>query len=114
MASYILTYDVGTSLAIHQQLSAFVKDNRHVSQWAQPFVGCFLLKSDAGLLTLSASFSQFFAGNTQHVLSLIQPHETAGILSQAIWDWFNRPEESALAGLLANYGSGGIAPHSGG
>lgn len=109
MASYILTYDVGTSLNIYEQLTAFVKANRFVNQWAQPFIGCFLLKSDAGLAVLNTSFDEFFAGKTLFMLSLINPNETSGRLPPTIWTWLNQPE-SSLGGLLGPYL--GIVPRS--
>lgn len=108
MASYVLTYDLGTSFGIHEQLTAFVKSNRHVSQWAQPFIGCYLLKSGVGLALLNASFAEFFAGKTLFVISKIEPNETSGCLAPVIWTWLNE-QENALGGLL---GSGGIAPRS--
>jgi hypothetical protein len=111
MASFILTYDLGATLGTHGQLAAFVKANRHVTQWAQPFLGCYLLKSDAGLTVLQSSFSEFFGGQTLHMLALINSDQTSGLLPPAIWTWLNQPERSALAAVLAQYS--GIPPASG-
>jgi hypothetical protein len=110
MASYILTYDVSTSFRIHDHLTAFVKANRHVTQWAQPFMGCFLLKSDTGILPLNASFAEFFGGKTLYMIAVVNPEQTAGLLPQAIWTWFNQPDLPRLGGALGQYL--GIAPLS--
>jgi hypothetical protein len=103
MASFVLTYDVGTSLAIHEQLAAFVKANRHVTQWAQPHIGCFLLKSDTHLYEINASFAEFFAGKTQYLIAVVKPDQTAGLLPQAIWTWFNQPDLPKLGGGLDQF-----------
>jgi hypothetical protein len=113
MANYVLTYDLGTTYAMHEQLTAFVKLNRHVNQWAQPFMGCYLLKSDIGLFVLNASFAEFFAQKTLFMIAEIDPNKTSGLLSPAIWTWLNQPETNALSGLLGSYLNTGIAPEGG-
>lgn len=110
MASYVLTYDVSTGLGIHDHLTAFVKSNRHVTQWAQPFIGCFLLKSDAGILPLNASFAEFFGSKTLYMLAEITSQQSVGYLPTGIWTWLNLPDPPKVGGLLSSYL--GIAPQS--
>jgi hypothetical protein len=103
MSAYILSYDFSTASNLHTQLVAFVKSNRNVTQWSHPFVGCFILKSEAGLPALVESFGEFFGGRTLHVVAPLIGQQTGGILPLYLWDWLNEPQISALSGLLGNY-----------
>ena len=103
MSAYVLSYDFTTSSSIQIQLSAFVKSNRHITQWAHPFIGCFILKSDSGLLALVQSFDEFFGGNTLHVIAPLVAEQVGGILPLYLWEWVNQPQANALSGLLGQY-----------
>lgn len=102
MTKYILSYDFATAASLQDQLAAFVKANRYVTQWVQPYHGCYLLKSNVDLVTLATSFNEFFAGRV-HIITPISPTATTGILPQYMWDWLNRPETN-LNALLQNFG----------
>lgn len=100
MASYLVTYDPLTSAHMHEQLIAFVKNNKFITQWSQPFVGCFLIKTDTQKLILFASFREFFGDKILHVVTPIVPSDLGGILPQNIWEWLNQPEISPLSSLF--------------
>lgn len=106
MNNYALAYDVIAALGMSNQLAAFVKDNRNILQWSQPFSGLYLLKSEASLATLIESFQGFFGYNVGHFITPIQPMTSGGILRQEIWTWLNAPVSPsggiAPAGLLAS------------
>lgn len=103
MSAYIVSYDFATSSSIHVQLMAFVKANRYVTQWAHPFIGCFILKSEAGLPALVSSFAEFFGGNTLHVIAPLTGQHVGGILPPYLWDWVNEPQTPALSDFLNRY-----------
>ncbi len=104
MNSYALCYDAFAAFSMSEQLAAFVKENRHITQWSQPFHGLYLLKSDAALVTLSGSFQTFFGQKVPHFLTVTGPALSGGILPQEIWAWLNAqvPPTGGLApaGLL--------------
>jgi len=106
MASYLLSYDYLSTFSIQEQLLAFVKANRHIIQWSQPYLGLFLLKSDTDLQTLAVGFREFFSGKS-HIIVLIEGGSAQGIMPTYVWDWMNQPQPSALSGLL---GSAVFAP----
>lgn len=101
MASYLLNYDVGPIAAMHPQLLAFVKENRHVKQWSHPYPGLFLLKSDAGATALASSFGSFFTVANSHLLVPVDLASAQGIMPIYIWEWLALPEQAPL-GLLGH------------
>lgn len=102
MANFVLIYDAISAAHLHEQLIAFVKANRNVTQWSQPFVGCMLLKSDAAPVLLQSSFGEFFAGKTPHLIAPFEASQTGGLLPQYLWNWLNQTQPSALSGLLGH------------
>lgn len=100
MTSYMLCYDVSTTFAIREQLTAFVKNNRHIIQWGHPFSGCYLFKSQAAMLEITEAFREFFAGKTLHIILPVEGHETSGILPTNFWEWLNQTQVQPLGGLL--------------
>lgn len=97
MANFILSYDLMTGLKIQTQLSAFVKSNRNIDQWSQPFTGVFLIKSPQSLAVLADDFRNFF-GET---LFIIAPAAKAdGWLPGQFWTWFNMADATPPEGLL--------------
>lgn len=103
MPSYILSYDVTTAGNIHQQLVAFVKANRSVTQWSHPYIGLYLLKSNQDLQTLARSFNEFFDGKTLHLITAITGEQSQGSLPPYVWEWLNQPEPVGLGSLLSQY-----------
>lgn len=99
MNSYMLSYDLFSVAPFHEQLAAFVKANRNVSQWAHPYAGVYLLKSEALLFQVNASFAEFFAGKTLHILTPLTAQQTQGVLPQWIWEWINAPDPVPLNSL---------------
>lgn len=101
MASYLLSYDVGAIAPMHAQLVAFVQENRHVKQWIHPYAGLFLLKSDAEVWTLGASFRSFFTDANNHIVVPISSDATQGIMPTYVWSWLNQSDQAPISGLLA-------------
>lgn len=100
MASFLLNYDVSPVASMQAQLVAFVKENRHVRQWSHPYPGLFLLKSDAEVWTLAASFRSFFTDVNSHIVVPVDSNATQGIMPPYVWEWLNLPDQSPLSGLL--------------
>ena len=103
MASYLLSYDVTTAYPLHEQLLAFVKSNRLVTQWSQPYAGLYLLKSTTNVWTLAASFQEFFTNRHSHIIVPLSCDTSQGVLPLSVWNWINAPETSLVSGLLAHY-----------
>lgn len=102
MAEYIVSYDVYRSSGISEQLLAFVKENRNVDQWSQPYHGLFLIKSNADLMTITESFRSFFGSNVGHFITPTSVHTSGGILPEEIWNWL-RTDHNTLSALLTRY-----------
>ena len=102
MASYLICYDPVTAAGVEFQLAAFVKNNRHVTQWLRPFTGCYVLKSNVDLTTIGGSFQEFF-GQIQHIITPVNGPSSGGILPEYAWKWLNEPEPPSLGTLLSQY-----------
>ena len=102
MITYMLSYDPLSVAPISDQLSAFIKANKHVEQWLHPYSGCYLLKSNTPLFTISESFRQFLGHGRLHIITPIGAPMTGGILPQFMWDWVSM-EPQTLSGLLSHY-----------
>lgn len=100
MAAYLLNYDATRIAAMHAQLVGFVKENRNVKQWIHPYAGLFLLKSDADVWTLAASFRSFFTDANSHVVVPLNSGYFQGIMPNYVWTWLNQPDQTPISGLL--------------
>jgi hypothetical protein len=103
MASFLLLYDAVSASAFEFQLLAFIKSNRHITQWLRPFGGCYLLKSSSSLIAICDSFTEFFGFSNQYILTKMTSDTTGGILPDYAWKWLNEPEPSSLGDLLSKY-----------
>ena len=88
MNSYVLSYNPVETNISHVQLSTFVKENRKITQWFQPFIGTYILKSQELPVSLTESFRGLFDG-APFIISLINPYGVGGAQEQYVWDWFN-------------------------
>ena len=100
MASYLLSYDFTTTAPLRDQLLAFVKANRLVTQWSHPYMGLYLLKSTTDVWTLAASFQEFFTKQHSHIIVPLDGDNSQGVLPTSVWNWINAPEASPLANYL--------------
>lgn len=105
MAEYALSYDAYAASPHSEQLLAFVKENRHIDQWSQPYQGLYLLKSKSELLAINESFRAFFGNKIPHFITPISAASSVGILPEQIWIWLRTDHETMYA-LLRSYGRG--------
>ncbi|MEA2999366.1 MAG: hypothetical protein QOH04_939 [Sphingomonadales bacterium] len=88
MNTYILSFDPHQPEFTAAQLHAFIKQNRDIAQFYNPFPGTYILKSELFQRDLNAGFVSFFNGK-MFVLAPVTPFEVGGAFPQAVWDWFN-------------------------
>lgn len=88
MNNFLLTYNTFALNPTESQLLNHVQVNRYISQYYQPFMGTYILKSDAPINILSESLKGFFH-NSPYLLSQLFAELAGGSLPSDIWHWIN-------------------------
>jgi hypothetical protein len=94
MRKFHLAYDPFGAGA--SKIGVFIRVNRDIEHWYQPFAGSFLFKSEKNIYEIQAVFTEFF-GVELFMVTDNMSAITGGMLPQPIWDWYN---EGTLTGLL--------------
>jgi hypothetical protein len=97
MNNYVLSYNPISPNVSHNQLLQFIKDNRKVSQYYQPFLGTYILKSTESLFSLSESFKGLFDGFPFMIVSFAA-WASGGQMPPEIWTWIGHGVFPALQG----------------
>lgn len=87
---YIVFFDENSVALTADQISMFVKNNKYVDQWARPFPGMYMLKSDYQFGDVDASFTDII-GPAYFVICEIKNTANSsfnGLLPADVWDWF--------------------------
>jgi hypothetical protein len=103
MNTYILSYSPLDEKVSAYQLLAFIRDNRKIAQYYQPWMGTYIIKSQEDLVSLLSSFNLLFHGSS-YILSRIFTTQMGGMLTPEIWNWINTdtvPAVPPLGGLLS-------------
>lgn len=95
MNTYTLSYNPFETKFSATLLLNFIRENRKVLQYYQPFMGTYIIKSDETLLTLVESFGGQFDG-APFLLSYTSPSLVGGAQEPVIWQWINSGALPAL------------------
>lgn len=88
MNTYLLSYNPVDFTINGNRLLAYVRDNRNVQQYFQPWMGTYIIKSHADLQVISAGFVDFF-DESQFVIAQVFTSHLNGLLDQPMWGWIN-------------------------
>lgn len=88
MNNFVLNYGYFSFGHDENKLLNFIRYNRLVSQYFQPFVGTFFLKSEAMPQALTESFRGHF-GKDCFFLVDFPSWRASGALPPEIWQWLN-------------------------
>ncbi|WP_132833397.1 hypothetical protein [Sphingomonas sp. PP-CC-3G-468] len=88
MNSFILSYSPFQTTPTEGMLLTIVRINRHVSQFYQPFLGTYILKSEDTANVVNESFRGVFE-QTPYMITLITNQWATGSLPQEVWNWLN-------------------------
>ena len=107
MNNFILSYNPFSATPTEGQLLNHVQVNRFISQYYQPFIGTYILKSDQPIGVLTESLKGLFE-TSPFMVNVLYPNMSGGSLPTDIWHWINYgfipapppPTTNALGGLL--------------
>jgi hypothetical protein len=86
--TFLLSYDPLMTDPAPIRLVEFVRSNAFTYQYFVPFLGSILIKSQASVEDIHASYSTFIRPSS-FLLTQVFPVMITGMLSQAQWDWIN-------------------------
>ncbi|MEO8722314.1 MAG: hypothetical protein ABI395_02155 [Sphingobium sp.] len=88
MNSFILSYNPFSGNPTEGQLLNHVQVNRYISQYYQPFIGTYVVKSEQSATQLTDSMKGLFE-NSPFMLTQLFPTTVGGTLPQDVWNWIS-------------------------
>ena len=107
MNTFILSYNPFDGKASGSQIHAYVTDCRKITQYYQPWLGTYVLRSFEEMPSLLTGFNGLFHG-TSYILAQVQPLQMNGLLDPSIWNWINTGNLPALPPTLDNTKTGSL------
>lgn len=101
MNNFVLSYSPFNAKLSENQLAHFVKFNRLVHGYYHPFLGTYVLKSEATTHDLTESFKGLFDGAAFLLVQFFENY-AGGALPPEIWTWINTGSTTAGNSLFTN------------
>lgn len=88
MKIFQFSYNPNVSNLDEETVTAFISENKNISEWSAPFPGCMILKSESRLRDLKDSVARLLRRNS-FIISEVGIAGMAGQLPNEIWNWVN-------------------------